>query len=535
MLLPRVKKENLSKTRIHLEFPLKVWCNDRPSRDLLPVLHEMMPFGEFVRSAREEATLCICVLPGISPTPEYYEICAKDGKIEVCAKDHRGLVNAAATLAQAIVTEGNGFYLPEMQIADYPDSSFRSVMIDPARRVIPIDEVLAIILGMARSKFNKLHLHLSDHEGFSYLSDVYPDLPPSPGTTYTKDDLRRIVAYAAMFGIDVIPEIDMPAHSFSLTKRFDHLKCHSEDEENGGKPLSGWNICIGNDESYTFIQNILAELCEIFPYEYIHVGTDEISMEDIEGEMRWTSETCQCKVWNVRFQPLGYETLLPRYYYFVNRVYDIVHDLGKKMMMWNDQVDISADPPIPHDILIEFWRVAAPHRGPVEGCSMQRFLEAGFEVVNADYPNTYIDLYMRWSRLKDWDPTRAPADASPYVHRVLGGETCAWEGENYPHFRHALYFAFPTFGDRLWNVATPLCDDRETMLALTRACLGCTVPEGFDLFSYLKGVPLGDAKKMKGAIFLEDADTNALRTILQALHDQTVDQQHLKDNLLSLL
>ena len=166
---------------------------------------------------------------------------------------------------------------------------------------------------------------------------------------------------------------------------------------------------------------------------------------------------------------------------------------------------------------------------------MQRFLEVGFEVVNADYPNTYVDLYMEWSRLKDWNLMKDPADASPYAHRVLGGETCAWEGSNYPHYLHALYFTFPTFGDRLWNIATPLCDDRTTMLALTRACLGCNVPEDFDLFSYLKGVPLGDAKKMESEIFLENADRNALRTVLQALHSQTADEQHLKDNLLSLL
>jgi hypothetical protein len=258
-------------------------------------------------------------------------------------------------------------------------------------------------------------------------------------------------------------------------------------------------------------------------------------MEDINQEPRWISSTCQCKVCNARFRPLGYETLLPRYYYFVNRVYDIIHDLGKKMIMWNDQIDISVDPPIPHDILIEFWRVAAPHRGPVEGCSMQRFLEEGFEVINADYPNTYIDLYMRWKRLKDWNPTADPADAGPYAYRVLGGETCAWEVNNYSHYRHALYFAFPTFGDRLWNTAAPLCDDRETMLALTRACLGCSVPHDFDLFSYLNGVPLGDAKKMAGAIFSQDADREALRAALQALRYQTVNEQHLKDNLLSLL
>lgn len=537
MFFPRVKSERtLSDKLMTLSFPLKVWCGDRPSRKLLAVLHEMIPYGEFVQSARGEADLTLRVVAGLVKEPEFYSIACTDGKIDIQAKDYRGLVNAAATLAQAIRFEDGKFVIPEMEIFDSPDSSWRSVMLDPARHVVPMDEVRAIILGMAKSKCNKLHLHLCDHQGFSYFSDVYPDLPLSPGTTYTKDDLREMVSYCALFGIDVIPEIDLPAHSFNLTKKFDHLKCHSEDEENGGKPLSGWNICIGNEESYTYIKNILTEIVDIFPYEYIHMGTDEIYMDDIDREPRITSCTCQCKVCNARFLPMGYDTLLPRFYYFVNRVYNIINDLGKKMMMWNDQIDISnTAPEIPRDILIEFWRVAMPHRGPVEGCSMEAFVEAGFEVVNADYPNTYVDLYMKWNKLKDWNLRADPANAPEVAYRILGGETCAWEGNNYPHYRHALYFTFPTFADRCWNVTEPLTDSKETMLALTRACLGVSAPADFDLFSYLRGVPLGDAYKMEGKIFAEDANLEELRKILENLSNLSVDQEHLKNNLLSLI
>ena len=538
MFLPRPKSYNKFENILTLTFPLKVWCGDRPSRNLLAVLHEMMPYGEFVQATREEATLTIEVMPSMvqGRRPEYYSFYAKDGKMSIMAKDYRGLVNAAATLAQAIRFENGLFVIDEASINDYPDSTFRGVMLDPARHVVPMDEVRAIILGMAKSKYNKLHLHLCDHQGFSYFSDVYPDLPLSPGTTYTKGDLREIVSYAGMFGIDVIPEIDLPAHSFNLTKKFDYLKCHSEDEENGGKPLSGWNICIGNEESYTYIKNILAELVEIFPYEYIHMGTDEIYMDDIDREPRITSCTCQCKVCNARFLPMGYDTLLPRFYYFVDRVYNIINDLGKKMMMWNDQIDISnGAPEIPRDILIEFWRVAMPHRGPVEGCSMAAFVEAGFEVVNADYPNTYVDLYMKWSKLKDWNLRANPADVPHVSFRILGGETCAWEGNNYPHYRHALYFTFPTFGDRCWNVETPLAEDEETMLALTRACLGASAPADFNLFSYLKGVPLGDAYRMEGKIFCNGANLDELRQTLENLSNLSTDQEHLKNNLLSLI
>ena len=84
-------------------------------------------------------------------------------------------------------------------------------------------------------------------------------------------------------------------------------------------------------------------------------------------------------------------------------------------------------------------------------------------------------------------------------------------------------------------MSTSLADDKDTMLALTRACLGASVPADFNLFSYLKGVPLGDAYRMEGKIFFEDADLAPLKEALQALTNLSVDQEHLKNNLLSLI
>ena len=156
MFLPRVKSERLiSDKRMTLSFPIKVWCGDRPSRNLLTVLHEMMPYGEFVQSAKKDADMTICVMPAFVQKPEFYTISCVENKIEMMATDYRGLVNAAATLAQAIHLENGKFVLPEIVMTDHPDSSWRSVMLDPARHVIPMDEVRAIILGMAKSKFNK--------------------------------------------------------------------------------------------------------------------------------------------------------------------------------------------------------------------------------------------------------------------------------------------------------------------------------------------------------------------------------------------
>jgi len=532
MLLPRVKQQvNLNREQ-QLCFPLRIRCADAQSRRIPFVLQEMMPYASF-EVCDKEADLTLAIVPRVSNLSEAYELLVDEGKITIRAKDYCGLVHAAATVAQSVRYKDGAFWIPQMKIFDHPDTAFRSVMLDPARNVIPVEEVRATILGMAKAKYNKLHLHLSDSTGFSYESEVCPDLPRSPGKLYTKAQLRSFIDYAKAFGIDVIPEIDIPAHSFSLTQCFPSLKCQP-DEGVSAEEMSGWNICLGNEESYTFIQKILSEIAEIFPYEYVHVGTDEMDMQDIPTTPPPTADTCRCRVCNSRFIPMGYDTIRPRFYYFVRRVYDILHSLGKKMMMWNDDVDISKSPDIPRDILIEFWRVAAEGRGPVEGCSMKRFLEEGFEVVNADFPNAYVDKYVVWEKLVTWNLKKEPESSPEHAHLILGTDICAWEGQNYPHYQYALPFALPVFGDRAWNL-DPLPNNASSTQALTRACLGCDVKEDFDLFTFLDGVPLGDAQDKNGEIFAKDADRTYLRNTLSDLSHLAANEAHSVRALLELL
>lgn len=505
---------------------IKVWCADAPSVRLVPVLREFLPYVPITQvDELSDATLEIAVIPGLSERAEYFELNLDDGeRARIYAKDFRGLVNAAAELAQLVEYRDGAFYLPDFEVADAPEASFRSFMIDPARNLIPMDELRALILSMAKSRLNKLHIHLSDRKGFAYASDIYPDLPPAPGGIYTRADLKEIIDYAGMFGIDVIPEIDVPAHSNATTNWKPQLKCTVP-----GKDTSGWNICLGNEECYTLIDALLAEIAEIFPCEYIHIGTDEMDMRDLPSAISHTEECTTCRAF---FEPLGLHTLRDRFYWFVRRVYKTVTGLGKKMMMWNDDIDISKSPDIPRDILIEFWRVAAEQRGPVVGCSMQRFIDEGFEVVNADFPNTYVDEYVEWEKLKVWNYKRDPADAGVRAYQILGGEMCAWEGSNYPHFLYALYFAIPAFGARLWSTEQ-IEEESDAKWALTRAALGCDVPDDFDLFAYTKDVPLGTSRFWE-TIYADGADLEELRRVLRTLRHQSEDERRLTERLIAL-
>ena len=526
MLIPRAKKEIRNGISQVIETPLCV-KTDAASAFAIEVLTEMAPYLAPTAS-ESEATISIDICPEISAKNEFYALSSAGGRVNITAKDKRGVVNALATLAQIIYEEDGRFYIDEAEIEDYPDKEYRSLMIDTGRKYIPLDELRAEILMMAKAKMTKLHWHITDAQGCPVHFDTLPDMksPDPDGRKYTKDEMRDIVKYASLFMIDVIPEIDMPGHAFALLDYMPNLACKGDD-------VQGWVFCAANEDCYKFAEDILTELTEIFPYEYYHIGTDEIDMRNVKGKHGIQMQDWEkCPVCNEKFTKLGLNTVTERFYYFLGRVYDILKKLGKKMMMWNDNIDISKSPKLPRDILIEFWRVAAVGRGPREGCSMQRFLDEGFTVVNADYPNTYIDLpeYLNWKKLRTWNLTTDPADAGECADKIIGGETCAWDV--YRHYAFSLYTTVPAFADRTYNL-TPITDDTEFGTALTRLALGASTPKGFNLFdSVLRDFILGHEDCN---IFKDGVDKDAFKASLLSLKATSADQDKLIAAYLDLL
>ncbi len=186
-----------------------------------------------------------------------------------------------------------------------PVSVSADYCLDPVRCFIPKENVLRIIDCMAMLKINKLHFHLTDDNGWRIEIKKYPrlteigawrvdrtDVPfhsrrnpergePTPiGGFYTQDEIREIVAYAADRQIEVIPEIDVPAHSNSALAAYPQLACPVVKDFIGVLPgLGGRNseiiYCAGNDSVFTFLQDVFDEILELFPSRYIHVGGDE--------------------------------------------------------------------------------------------------------------------------------------------------------------------------------------------------------------------------------------------------------------------
>ncbi len=403
--------------------------------------------------------------------------------VEIRSATTAGLRHGCQSLVTALVRDGERWTLPAGKIHDWPETNWRGLMLDPARGFLPVKRVKLRIDQAARAKLNRLHLHLLDDEGYALESAAYPalnrDLDGSERPSYSPEDVEELVAYADRRGIEIVPEIDIPTHAEHVLERFPELRCTVE----SGEP-SDRTICIGSEESREFVETLLGEVIEAFPFGVVHLGGDEWEMHGHSWE-----ECADCRE---RSAAEGSETPTDHFYSFVRRLHSFLEEHDRRTMLWNDQIDVSESPDLPRDILIQFWRVAAPGRGPVEGCSMERFVEEGFEVVNSYVHAAYVRGWIAEEYMLGWAPRRRPSVPDEDASRVAGGELATWEPsseERREYFERALPSAIPLFADRLWN-PDPVDGGAAFSRVLTRHALGPFVPDGFDVYRNLGGLIL---------------------------------------------
>lgn len=280
---------------------------------------------------------------------EAYVIDVTRKGVRVEASGQRGFNYALQTLMQM------GPELPCCHIEDAPRFSYRGLHLDEARHFFGKEVVKKYLDIMAFHKLNTFHWHLTDDQGWRIEIKKYPELtsvgsvrngtcirrnyntndgiPYGEGMWYSQDDIREIVAYAAEKGIDVIPEIDLPGHMLAALAAYPHLGCT-------GGPYQVWHrwgvsdevLCVGNEEVYAFLEDILDEVCELFPARYIHIGGDECP------KTSWEScPECQAKI-----KELGLkddENHSAEHYlqsYVMNRVESYLKTKGKDVIGWDE-------------------------------------------------------------------------------------------------------------------------------------------------------------------------------------------------------
>ena len=335
-------------------------------------------FTPSIKVGNRKGDVCLVTDAGLKNESYKLEITAK--KIKVYAADVQGFFYALQSIRQLLpasiegeqVVTGTDWVVPAVTVIDQPRFGYRGLLVDVARFFSPKENLLRIIDCMAMLKLNKLHFHLTDDNGWRIEIKKYPELTAvgsrrvdRPGKSfperrnprqgeptvekgyYTQDEIREIVAYAQERHIEVIPEIEMPAHSNAALAAYPLLACPVVNKYIGVLPgLGGENsditFCAGNDSVFTFLQDVLDEVLELFPSKYIHLGGDEAR------KTHW--EACPLCQARMEQEKLANEEELQGY--FMGRVARYVQGKGREVIGWDELTNAT----IPDDFIILGWQ-----------------------------------------------------------------------------------------------------------------------------------------------------------------------------------
>jgi len=369
---------------------------------------------------------------------ESYQLRVGTESIELNAQTDIGAIRGLETLLQlAGATNGQSTF-PVLTINDSPRFHWRGLMMDVARHFMPMDVLYRNMDAMAAVKLNVLHLHLVDDQGFRFPTKAFPELLElsSDGQYYTREDLDDIIAYAHQRGIRVIPEIDVPGHATAILVAFPELG--SKDTTYTLERYSGIfdpTLDPTNDAVYDFLDQLFAEVAEVFPDPYFHIGGDENlgrhwnENEDIQAFMKANNLAT-----NHDLQT-----------YFNIRVQKTLNKYGKHTMGWDEIMT----PEMPKSAIIHSWR--GNWEGMVAKQTLYDAARAGYETVLSN--GYYLDLMMPASQHYLVDPAPADMDLTPAERsRILGGEMCMWSELVVPEtIDSRLWPRAAAVAERLWS------------------------------------------------------------------------------------
>ena len=389
--------------------------------------------------------------------PEGYSLQVTSSTIRIQSASPAGIFYGMQTLLQLLPPDaGSTEEIPCVDITDYPRFGWRGLMLDVSRHFFTKPEVEQYIDQMARYKYNTLHLHLSDDQGWRIEIKSLPQLTQhgawrvartgrwgeylpalageatTYGGFYTQDDMREIIRYAADRYITILPEIDVPAHSLALISSYPNLSCTQlpySVNPGARPPVREDNaLCIGNDSIFTVLDKIFTELAALFPNPYIHIGGDEA----YKGFWA-TCPKCQKRMADEHLSNVD-----ELQSYFVKRMEKMLKAKGKKLIGWDEILEGGLAP----EATVMSWRGMS---GGVAAAKM------GHHVVMTPWDYVYLDLYQGESavepptyglcRLKD-SYTYEPVPDSVDEKLILGGQGNLWS-ESVPNFRHAEYMTWP--------------------------------------------------------------------------------------------
>ncbi len=341
-ILPMTKSAELKSKRFAFDgdVALSITAGDEDTRILTGFIAES-PL-KIAQEGNKSLHLEVAPIEGIT-SPESYRIEATTDKVAITAGSGAGLFYGLQTVIQLLDAEGT---IPTGTITDEPEFAYRGLMLDVSRHFFGKEFVKKQIDAIAHFKMNRLHLHLTDAAGWRIEIKKYPRLtefaawrskalwkdwwfgdrlyaeegsPEAHGGYYTQDDIRELVKYAADRYVTIIPEIEMPAHSEEVLTAYPELSCTHE-------PYKQADFCVGNEKVYEFLENVLTEVIELFPSEYIHIGGDEA------GKSSWPF----CPLCQKRMKEEGLSDVNELQSYLIERIEKFLNSKGRQIIGWDE-------------------------------------------------------------------------------------------------------------------------------------------------------------------------------------------------------
>ncbi|MEO6733087.1 MAG: family 20 glycosylhydrolase [Ferruginibacter sp.] len=467
-----------------------------------PTLTGLIPAIDFLKQRLTVPTGYTVFVNSLAPNPnirlvlnkspnavignEGYQLSVTPTMITITANEAPGLFYGVQTLLQLlppaiesnVVKPNTAWQVPCVEITDYPRFGWRGMMLDVSRHFFTKKEVKDFIDQMARYKFNLLHWHLTDDEGwrieikslpnlttkgskrvektgyFGTFSTPLPDEPLNYGGFYTQEDIKEVIQYAKARFVNILPEVDVPGHSLAAIVSYPELSCTPGAEKyrvRSGEKIMDWQgngkftalidntLCPANEKVYTFLDKVFTEVAALFPFEYIHVGGDECAQNFWEK-----SDSIKALM-----KKEGLKTTAEVQSYFEKRVAKIITSKGKKLIGWDEILEGG----LAENAAVMSWR---GEKGGIEASKLKH------DVVMSPTTFAYLDYMqgdvivepkvyetLRLKKAYQFEPVPAGADAK----YIKGGQANVWT-EQMPNVRHLQYMVWPrafAIAESVWS------------------------------------------------------------------------------------
>ena len=445
---------------------MNIGVNDPVLADAADYLKQMLSRAtgyQDIAIRRGTGDINLVLVPAEDKEDEAYTLNVSRGGITIKAGTYRGVVNGISTLRQLLPNEiesltpvtGVNWTVPVVQVQDKPAYHWRGLMLDPSRHFYSVEETKQFLDHMALYKYNKFHWHLTDGVAWRIQINKYPLLTqrgawrefrldidincekraqnennptlllPTKyireengrrlyGGFYTQDEVKDVVRYAAIRGIDVIPEIDMPGHFWCGTQAYPLLSCGQD----GNDPL-----CLGKELTLEFCRNVWQEIFQLFPYEYAHIGGDEVDRS------RWVGcPDCQKRIAEEKLRDV---TELQAW--FTKDMERFFNQHGRKLMGWDEILEGG----VSRTATVYWWR--GDHADVA-----QKSTQMGNQVVICPTTYCYFDYGQDDNTLKRiYTSDVIPADLSAEQLKLVKGiQSNVW-GEFIPTVGRMQFMVFP--------------------------------------------------------------------------------------------